>query len=292
MTNSMTGYARVEGIFDNKKVLAEIKSVNHRYADYTIKVPRHYGFLEEKVREFVSGYISRGKIDVYIAMESYGDTDKQIVANLPLASSYIQALGALQREFGLAGDISVATVARYPDIFSTERKQEDADAIWQTALMALKPAVEQFASMREREGARLLQDLKSRAVTMLELVSEVEKRSPQCVEQYREKLETRLRDMLGNISIDESRILTETAIFADKIAVAEETVRLRSHFVELDAILESDEPSGRKLDFMIQEINREINTIGSKANDISIAKIVVELKAELEKMREQVQNIE
>jgi len=288
----MTGYARVEGIFENKKVLAEIRSVNHRYADYNIKVPRYYGFLEENVRKFVSGYVSRGKIDVYIAMESCGETDREITVNLPLAGSYVEALRTLQDEFGLAGDITVSSLARYSDIFSAERKQEDADEIWNTVLMALKPAMEQYAAMREREGLRMVEDIRARAAAMLGMVGEVELRSPQCVVEHRNRLETKLKEVLSSTTIDEGRILTEAAIFADKIAVAEETVRLRSHFVELETILAAPEPSGKKLDFLIQEINREINTIGSKANDIEIARIVVDLKAELEKMREQVQNIE
>ena len=292
MTNSMTGYARVEGIYENKKVLTEIRSVNHRYADYNIKIPRYYGFLEEKVRKFVSGYISRGKVDVYIAMESCGETDREITVNIPLAGSYVEALKTLQNEFGLAGDITVSSLARYSDIFSADRKQEDADAIWNTVLMALEPAMEQYAAMRAREGQRMVDDIRARAAAMLEMVAQVEERSPQCVVEYRNKLEARLQEVLSSTTIDESRILTEAAIFADKIAVAEETVRLRSHFVELETILAAPEPSGKKLDFLIQEINREINTIGSKANDIEIARVVVDLKAELEKMREQVQNIE
>ena len=292
MLKSMTGYGRCEGVFGGKRVLAEIKSVNHRYADYNIKVPRYYGFLEEKVRGYVSGFLSRGKVDVYIAVESLGEADKQVVLNRPLAQSYIDALRALRDEFQLSDDISVASVARYSDIFSTERKEEDAEEVWQTVLMALDPATRQFMEMREREGARLYEDLKSRSEVMLSMVEAVEERSPQCVEEYREKLEARLREVLGDINIDEGRLLTEAAIFADKIAVAEETVRLRSHFTELDHILSAPQPAGRKLDFLIQEINREINTIGSKANDLSIAKLVVDLKAELEKMREQVQNIE
>lgn len=289
---SMTGYGRCEGIFDGKKVLAEIKSVNHRYADYNIKVPRYYGFLEEKIRGFVSGFLSRGKIDVYVAVESYEDTDKQVILNRPLAQSYIDALRELRDEFSLTDDISVSAVARYTDIFSTERKQEDSEQIWQTVLQALKPAMEQFMQMREREGARLLTDLQARSSEMAAMVDRIEQRSPQCVEEYREKLEARLREVLQDVNIDEGRLLTEAAIFADKIAVAEETVRLKSHFTELNAIMAASQPAGRKLDFLIQEMNREINTIGSKANDLAIAKMVVDFKAELEKLREQVQNIE
>lgn len=288
----MTGYGRTEGIFGTKKVLAEIRSVNHRFADYNIKVPRHYGFLEDKVRAYVSGYISRGKVDVYISVESYGDSDKQVTLNSALAESYLDALRRLRDEFSLQDDISVSTVARFSDIFLSERKEEDAEEIWQTVLLALAPAVEQFVQMRAREGERMLADLKSRADAMLAMVGEVERRSPERVTEYRQRLYDKLMEVLGTSGIDEARILTEAALYADKVAVDEETVRLRSHFTEMERILSSGEPAGRKLDFLIQEINREINTIGSKANDIETAKLVVDLKAELEKMREQVQNIE
>ena len=288
----MTGYGRTEGIYGTKKVLAEIRSVNHRFADYNIKVPRHYGFLEDKVRGYISGYISRGKVDVYIAVESYGDSDKQVTLNSALAESYIDALHKIRDEFSLKDDISVSTVARFTDIFLSERKEEDAEAVWQTVLLALVPAVEQFVHMREREGERMLSDLQGRADTMLGMVSEIEARSPERVAEYRQRLYEKLSEVLSTSGIDETRILTEAALYADKVAVDEETVRLRSHFTEMERILASGGPAGRKLDFLIQEINREINTLGSKANDIQTAKLVVDLKAELEKMREQVQNIE
>ena len=292
MIKSMTGYGHVEGIFDTKKIVAEVRSVNHRYADYNIKVPRCYGFLEEKVRGFVSSYISRGKVDVYISVESYGDSDKQIVLNEALAQSYIDALYKIRDEFGVADDISVSSVARFGDIFISERKEEDDEQIWQLVSKALSGAVEQFVKMREREGERMFADIKGRSEYMLKLVADVEERSPERVKEYRDRLYAKLEEVLETTNIDETRIIAEAAIYADKVAVDEETVRLRSHFTELDTILASGEPAGRKLDFLIQEINREINTIGSKANDVQTAKIVVELKSELEKMREQVQNIE
>lgn len=288
----MTGYGHEEGIFGSKRVVAEIRSVNHRYADYNIKVPRYYGFLEDMARKYVSQYISRGKVDVFISVESYSDTDRQITLNSALAQSYIEALRQMRDEFNLADDISVSSVARFSDIFQSERKEEDADEIWQIVLQALKPALEQFIQMREREGERMAADVRQRGEYMLTLVSDVERRSPERVSEYRERLKSKLMEVLESSDIDEARILTEAAIYADKVAVDEETVRLRSHFAELERILSSGEPAGRKLDFLIQEMNREINTIGSKANDIQTAKIVVELKAELEKMREQVQNIE
>ncbi len=288
----MTGYGHVEGIYETKRIVCEVRSVNHRYADYNIKVPRCYGFLEDMVRKYVSEYISRGKVDVYVSVESYADTDKQILVNEPLAQNYIEALQKIRDLFGVKDDISVSTVSRFNDIFISERKQEDADEIWRLVKEALEGAMEQFISMREREGERMLADIKSRSEYMLSLVGDVERRSPERVEQYQSRLRAKLEEVLSSSNIDETRIITEAAIYADKVAVDEETVRLRSHFTELDEILSSGEPAGRKLDFLIQEINREINTIGSKANDVQTAKIVVDLKAELEKMREQVQNIE
>lgn len=272
--------------------MAEIRSVNHRYAEYNIRIPRYYGFLEEKVRGVVSDCISRGKVDVTIIMESYGDTDKQVVLNEPLAENYIESLRYLREKLKLADDISVSTVAHFSDIFLVERKEEDAEEIWQAVLAALRPALEQFMAMRKREGARLYEDLKSRSKVLLEMVKAIEQRSPECVFEYRQKLEARLREMLEGANIDESRLLTEAAIFADKIAVNEETVRIKSHLAELESVLDAEEPAGRKLDFVIQELNREINTISSKANDLTVAKMVIAFKAELEKMREQVQNIE
>ena len=212
----MTGYGRTEGIYGTKKVLAEIRSVNHRFADYNIKVPRHYGFLEDKVRGYISGYISRGKVDVYIAVESYGDSDKQVTLNSALAESYIDALHKIRDEFSLKDDISVSTVARFTDIFLSERKEEDAEAVWQTVLLALAPAVEQFVHMREREGERLRRDMLGKLETIEGLVSVVEERSPQTVKEYRERLEARLRDILADRSLDEQRVITEAAIFADR----------------------------------------------------------------------------
>lgn len=292
LIKSMTGYGHVEGVFEGKKIVAEIRSVNHRYADYNIKVPRYYGFLEDMVRKYISKYIARGKVDVFVSVESYEDSDKQIILNGALAKSYIDALSKIRDDFGLKDDISVSTVARFNDIFLSERKEEDEQYIWQIVLKALEGAVEKFVQMRTREGERMLSDIKEKEECMLRLVGEVETHSPERVNEYQKRLYAKLNEVLEGKDIDEARILTEAAIYADKVAVDEETVRLRSHFTELDRILASNEPAGRKLDFLIQEINREINTIGSKANDIQTAKIVVELKAELEKMREQVQNIE
>jgi len=292
MLKSMTGYGRNEAVSGGKKILCEIKSVNHRYSDYNIKVPKYYGFLEDKVREFASKYISRGKVDIYIATQSFEDSDKEIVANKELAKSYIEALKDLRDEFGLRDDISVMGVARYPDIFTVEKKEEDEEEIWQSVKAVLEPALESFTAMREREGERIQKDLEARIEYMKSLAKKIDERSPETVNEYRNRLYEKIKEVLDNRDIDDARVLTEVAIFADKVAVNEEMVRLASHFVEFYNICSSGEPAGRKLDFLIQEINREINTTGSKAGDIEIAKIVVELKAETEKLREQIQNIE
>lgn len=289
---SMTGYGRNEAITGGKKIMCEIKSVNHRYSDYSIKVPRYYGFLEDKVRGYVSSCIKRGKIDIYISVESYDEADRDISVNSELAKSYIDALIKLRDEFSLRDDISVMSVARYPDIFVQERKEEDEDEIWENVKSVLDGAVTAFTAMREREGERIQKDLEARVEYMKTLAHSIEERSPQTVEEYRTRLYDKIKEVLADREIDEARILTEAAIFADKVAVNEEMVRLASHFEEFYQIVNSNEPAGRKLDFLIQEINREINTTGSKASDIDIAKIVVELKAETEKLREQIQNIE
>lgn len=292
MLKSMTGYGRKEEIVGGKKILCEIKSVNHRYSDYNIKVPRYYGFLEDRVRNLVSEYVKRGKIDIYIAVESFEEADKEITVNLELAKNYYDALLKLRDSFGLRDDISVMGISRYPDIFVTTQKEEDEEAVWETVKKVLVPTIEAFVSMREREGERIEKDLIGRIEYMKALAKKIEERSPQTVKEYSDKLYEKIKEVLEGKDVDEARVLTEVAIFADKVAVNEELVRLSSHFDEFFGIIKTPEPAGRKLDFLIQEINREINTTGSKAVDIEIAKTVVELKAETEKLREQIQNIE
>lgn len=289
---SMTGYGRAETLQAGKKITAEIKSVNHRYSDYSIKVPRYYAFLEEKVRTYAAQYIARGKVDIYISIESFDETNKEITLNTEMAKTYLDALRSLRDEFGLRDDISVMSVARYTDIFNTAYKEEDQEEVWKQVEAVLAEAVAMFTAMREREGQRILADLTARVEYMKTLAAKIDARSPQTVAEYREKLYTKIKELLEDREIDEARILTEVAIFADKVAVNEEIVRLGSHFDEFYEIVNANEPAGRKLDFLIQEINREVNTTGSKANDIEIAKLVVELKGEIEKLREQVQNIE
>ncbi len=292
MLKSMTGYGRREIVSDGRKILAEIKSVNHRYSDYSIKVQRRFAFLEEKIREYVSKSITRGKVDIYVNVESYDTADNKIILNRAAAENYINALYTLRDEFGLRDDITVGSIAGNPDIFRTESVEEDEDELWNVVREALDGALDDFAAMRSREGERIEKDLRERVEYMGDLVKTVENRSPQTVREYSDRLYEKIKEILDGREIDESRILTEVAIYADKIAVNEETVRLFSHFEEFGKILDSGEPAGRKLDFLIQEINREVNTIGSKASDIEISKTVVTLKGEIEKLREQIQNIE
>lgn len=292
MLKSMTGYGRNEAVTEGKKILAEIKSVNHRYSDYNIKVQRHLGFLEDKVRKYVSSAIARGKVDIYINVENYETADKQISLNKELAKNYIEVLRCLRDEFGLKDDITVSNVARNSDIFLTERVEEDEEKLWEAVKTVLDKALSDFVDMREREGARIEKDLNARIEYMKELVKTIEERSPKTVKEYSDKLYEKIREILDGKEIEESRILTEVAIYADKVAVNEETVRLGSHFEEFDKIVSDGMPAGRRLDFLIQEMNREVNTIGSKASDMEIAKTVVTLKGEIEKLREQIQNIE
>lgn len=288
----MTGYGRSERTDGGKKITVEVKSVNHRYSDFSIKVPKYYGFLEDKIRKKASEYISRGKADIYLSAESFAEEETVVSVKEDYAENYINALYALRDKFKLRDDITVMSVARNPDIFNIERQPEDEEAVWSSVEPVLEEALESFAGMRMREGGRIEADLKNRIEYMKTLTAKIDERSPKTVEEYRERLYAKLKELLCEKDIDDGRILTEAAIFADKVAVNEETVRLASHFEEFYEILSKDEPAGRKLDFLIQEINREINTAGSKANDVQIAKIVVELKAETEKLREQIQNIE
>lgn len=292
MIKSMTGYGRAENMINGKKIIAEVKSVNHRYSDYSVRLPRYLLALEDRVRKLAAEYITRGKTDIYISVESFAEADCKIVLNEALAKSYIEALKKLRDSFELKDDISVSSVSRNNEIFKSERIEIDEEELWLEIKSVFVNALEAFSAMREREGERILEDLKARADYMKTLTGSIEKRAPKIAAEYEKRLYDKIKETLGERSIDESRILTEVAIFSDKIAINEEIIRLGSHFEELDVILSGNEPAGRRLDFLIQEMNREINTIGSKANDMETAKIVVEFKAELEKLREQIQNIE
>jgi len=293
MVKSMTGYGRCEQVVDHKKVTVEIKSVNHRYFDCNIRVPRRYAFLEDKIRKVLSENVSRGKIDVFLEMETLGGEEKAVSLNEAVATNYLKVFSQMEQTFSLKNDITVSALARFSDVFSTEYTEENEEEIWQATELVLKNALNDFIAMRSREGERMRVDILQKADGLLKDIEEIERLSPQSVENYRQKLTARIHEMLGDATIiDEGRILTETAIYADKIAVAEETVRLRSHIKEVHTILDFNEPVGRKLDFLMQEFNREANTIGSKANDIAISKLTINLKSEIEKMREQVQNVE
>lgn len=292
MVNSMTGFGRAEEIIDGRDIIVEIKSVNHRFFDFTSRVPRGYGFLEEKLRIVLQKRIARGKLDVFVDLQTLDDVSAEVEVNHSLAAGYLAALRELQRQYGLPDDITVGTVARCPDIFTVRRAPEDEEKVWQEVRQVLKKALVPFFTMREAEGQKLKEDVLGRSAAILKIVEQIEERSPQTVEEYRRKLKDRIADMLGGADVDEQRILTEAAVYADKVSVAEETVRLRSHISQFTDMLESGEAIGRRLDFLVQEMNREANTIGSKCVDAQIAHWVVDMKAEIEKIREQIQNIE
>lgn len=292
MLKSMTGYGRAEKAFDNLTVSVELKAVNHRFFEFTPKLPRGYTFLEEKLKAYIQRFVSRGKMDAYVSIQQTGDTGVTVEINRPLAAGYVSALRTLATKYDLPNDISVSVLSRYNDIFSITKESIDEEKITEYVLEVAEVALKAFVSMRETEGEKLQDDLNSRLTAIEQKVAFVEERSPKTVEAYRQRLEQKIKDLLGDATVDEQRLLTETAIFADKIAVSEETVRLRSHIKQFRDLFNVDEPTGRKLDFIVQEMNRETNTIGSKAQDIEIAHTIVDIKAEIEKIREQVQNIE
>ena len=288
----MTGYGRFQQTIDGMDITVEIKSVNHRYYEYSSRIPRAYGFLDDKLKAHIQRSISRGKVDVYVWIETVDAPGSEVTVNYTLAEGYRNALKELAERYGLADDTTAGMLARFPDVLAVRRAAEDEEAIWAAVRRVTDETLSRFIAMREKEGARLREDVLSRAQTILHAVERVEERSPQTVKEHMDKVQARMRELLGDASVDEQRLLTEAAIFADKIAVAEETVRLRSHLEQLEQLLGGDEPVGRKLDFLVQEINREANTIGSKAQDVALARIVVDIKAEIEKIREQIQNIE
>lgn len=292
VVRSMTGYGRFEGTVCGRQTVFEIKAVNHRFFELQCRLPRGCGFLEETVKELVSQYVSRGKIDVFVSIEADDSLEADVKINHSLASGYLKALKELCSEYELKDDISVSLLSRYSDIFTVTKAPENEEALIEIVKEAGTKAIADFMSMREREGEKLAADVMDHSRTILKLVGEIEERSPVTVEEYRSKLYDRIKEVLQDTAIDTQRILTEAAIFADKTAVSEETVRLRSHFAQMEAILEKSEPVGRKLDFIVQEMNREANTTGSKVCDAALAHKVVEIKAEIEKIREQIQNIE
>ena len=292
MIKSMTGYGRGEAVLHGRPITVEVRSVNNRYLDCTVKLPRIYVFAEDAVKAAVQSHISRGKVDVFVTIGPSESGDVTISVNRPMADGYYAALCALRDAYGLKDDISVSTLSRFQDVFPVEKTQEDLEAVSADICSVLELALNDFDAMRLREGEKLGQDVLNRAETIEGLVSKVEIRSPGIVADYRARLAAKMAEVLQNTQLDESRILTEAAIYADKVAVDEETVRLRSHLSQLRHLLAQDGAIGRKLDFLIQEFNREANTIGSKCNDIETAGYVVDIKAEIEKIREQIQNME
>lgn len=292
MIRSMTGYGRYQDTVDGMDITVEIKAVNHRYYEYSSRLPRAYGFLDDKLKAYLQGSISRGKVDVYIFIDTADAPGSRVTVNHSLVQGYLKALGEIAETYGLRNDVSVMSLARYPDLLTVHREAEDEEAVWAAVRTVADVALNRFLQMREKEGEKLQEDILSRAAAILEAVGQVEERSPQTVREHMDKVQARMRELLGTATVDEQRLLTEAALFADKIAVAEETVRLRSHISQLEHMLAGNEAVGRKLDFLVQEINREANTIGSKAQDVQLARVVVDIKAEIEKIREQIQNIE
>lgn len=292
MIRSMTGYGRYQDTVDGMDITVEIKAVNHRYYEYSSRLPRAYGFLDDKLKAYLQGSISRGKVDVYVFIDTADAPGSRVTVNHSLVQGYLKALGEIAETYGLRNDVSVMSLARYPDLLTVHREAEDEEAVWAAVRTVADVALNRFLQMREKEGEKLQEDILSRAAAILEAVGQVEERSPQTVREHMDKVQARMRELLGTATVDEQRLLTEAALFADKIAVAEETVRLRSHISQLEHMLAGNEAVGRKLDFLVQEINREANTIGSKCSDVALSRVVVDLKGEIEKIREQVQNIE
>lgn len=292
MIRSMTGFGRCEKTLSNYDISVEIKAVNHRYADYNIKLPRMYNFLEEDVKRYLQQYIVRGKIDVYITVYKELDDSKEIALNEALAGSYITALRQLAAKFNIKDDVSVSTVARYNDIFEVKHTEEDEELIRNCVLEVVGEALSGFIAAREREGNKLASDMIGRISAIKDEVLKIEKIAPDTVVEHKNNIEQRIRELLGDAEVDENRLLTETAIYADKLSVNEEIVRLKCHLEEFDRIMEKGDAVGRRLDFLLQEMNRETNTIGSKCNNLEVSNIVINIKSELEKVREQLQNLE
>ena len=292
MVKSMTGYGRAVETVNGREFTVELRSVNNRYLDCSVKLPRSLSFAEETVKQAVKATISRGKVDVFISVHSETAADVKVTLNGAMVEGYLAAMKQMVENYGVRDDISVSVISRMPEVFTVEKPEVDEDQLRSDLMGVVSKALANYDAMRAAEGKALENDLRSRGNTILELVSQVEAGNGQTVIDYRTRLENKLKEVLANTAIDESRILTEAAIFADKVAVDEETVRLRSHLEQMNQMLTTGGAIGRKLDFLLQEMNRESNTIGSKCSDVKLARIVVDIKAELEKIREQTQNIE
>ena len=292
MVRSMTGFGRAKKEIDSLDITVEIKSVNHRYFEFSARLPRSYNFLEEKLKSFLAQNISRGKVEISVMIEDNSQNATVVEIDRDYANAYITALKQLSKEFKIKNDIGASSFVGNNDLFKVRRKVADDQTVQNAVLTVAKEALDNFIEMRSIEGERLLNDVKSRTAYILKKVEFIEERSPETVKLYKERIEQKIKELLNDTAPDEQRILTEVAIFADKVAVAEETVRLRSHIKQFEDLLSDTKPVGRKLDFIVQEMNRETNTIGSKAQDIEIAHTVVDIKSEIEKIREQIQNME
>lgn len=292
MLKSMTGYGRGEGVVGTRHIVFEIRSVNHKFFEVNPRITRGYLFLEDKVKAYLHDRIARGKVDIFLQIENVGESAAQVEVDHSLAAGYYRALTELQERYDLPDGPTLALLSRYQDIFSVSRAPEDEEEVWRDALEIVAPTVDSFLRMREIEGEKLKEDIMGRAGHILSMVEEVERLAPEASAVYRERLEGKIQELLGDNRFDEQRVLTEVAIFADKAAVDEETVRLRSHMAQLGTLVDSGVPVGRKIDFLVQEMNREANTIGSKSQNTDIAYLVVDIKAEIEKIREQIQNVE
>ena len=292
MIRSMTGYGRAQELRNGRDITVEFRSVNHRYFEFSARVPRAYGYLEEKLKGLAQGSASRGKVEVAVLIQTVDSPDSQVAVNTALAREYVEALRGLGAELGLTDDLSLTAISRFGEIFTLKKSPDDEERIWADVSAVAQAAAARFVEMRQTEGRRLREDILGRLCTIEEKVAVVEERSPQTVAEYRAKLTARMEELLGKSGVEEQRILAEAAIVADRWAVDEETVRLRSHIAQLRTILDTPEAVGRKLDFLVQEMNREANTIGSKAQDVAIDQVVVDIKSEIEKIREQIQNIE
>ena len=292
MIRSMTGYGSAKGQAGDLQISVEVKSVNNRYLDASVRMPRSFLFAEDAVKSAIGRHISRGKVDMFINVDSSAADDMSVKVNEALLKGYIDAINLISGKFGLENDLTAVSAGRFPDILSVEKKDLDAEEISAGLVSVAEEALRDFDAMREREGEKLCTDVLSKLETISSLVAVVEEESPRTVEAYRNRLREKISEVLSSAGVDENRILAEAAIYADRVAVDEETVRLRSHMSQLRSMLAGGSPIGRKIDFMIQEFNREANTIGSKCQNSDIAHVVVELKSEIEKIREQIQNIE
>ena len=288
----MTGFGRGHQVLNGRDITVEIRAVNHRYYEFSSRLPRSLGYVEDKLKTLLQGRISRGKVEVSVLINNVEAADEKITINHEIVKEYIDAMRSVKDEFGLVDDLSLSNILRIPDAFTVVKTETDEAQLWEDIRSTAEEALEHFISMRENEGERMKQDVLSRLAKIEEWVGVVETRSPMVVEDYRKRLYDKMCEVLSSTNIDENRILMEAGIFSEKTAVDEETVRLRSHIAQFRGMLESGEPVGRKLDFLVQEMNRETNTIGSKVQDIEVTRIVVDQKSEIEKIREQIQNIE